>query len=253
MKGYIIMITCYQRDQYGDGRQLKVVVIQGVVNYCLSLNYMMIIIRSLQEMMVVVILFQGRILSSGDVLHKKWGEFGNVLFFRCLLNLFTCKNLVTKICPSLHSIPSQFVLLATTPSSISILLQTTQPLLHIRHSPSHLRHKTIPNRFLIIDKYSQQKLPSKFNVKVASTFIIWVLIMSLSVMYFWEIILCGCQLIAITVFIKIWFIFRHFLETTKRDSYKEYLLINCDPKVLLCWREEIGAPLHDSLQLHVGE
>lgn len=65
------MITCYQRDQYGDGRQLKVVVIQGVVNYCLSLNYIMIIIRSLQEMIVVVILFKGRILSTGDVLHKK--------------------------------------------------------------------------------------------------------------------------------------------------------------------------------------
>lgn len=65
------MITCYQRDQYGDGHQLKVVVIQDVVNYYLSLSYMMIIIRSLQEMMVVVILFQGRILSSGDVLHKK--------------------------------------------------------------------------------------------------------------------------------------------------------------------------------------
>lgn len=55
---------------YGDGHQLKVVVLQNVVNYCLSVlhgdNN-----ESLQEMIVVVILFQGRILSSGDVLHKK--------------------------------------------------------------------------------------------------------------------------------------------------------------------------------------
>lgn len=201
-------------------------------------------------MMVVVILFQGRILSSGDVLHKKWGEFGNVLFFRCLLNLFTCKNLVTKICPSLHSIPSQFVLLATTPSSISILLQTTQPHLHIRHSPSHLRHKTIPNRFLIIDKYSQQKLPSKFNVKVASTFIIWVLIMSLSVICFWEIILCGCQLIAISALSRSDLFLDISLKPQREIPIKS---TTCDPKVLLCWREEIGAPWHDLLQLHVGE
>lgn len=153
-----------------------------------------------------------------------------MLFFRCLLNLFTCKNLVTKICPSLHSIPSQFVLLATTPSSTYILLQTTQTLLHIRHSPSHLRHKTIPNRFLIIDKYSQQKLPSKFNVKVASTFIIWVLIMSLSVMYFLEIILCGCQLIAISALSRS----DLFLDISLKPQREIPIKTICDPKVLLC-------------------
>lgn len=114
--------------------------------------------------------------------------------------------------------------------TLYILLQTTQPLLHIRHSPSHLRHKTIPNRFLIIDKYSQQKLPSKFNVKVASTFIIWVLIMSLSVMYFWEIILCGCQLIAISALSRS----DLFLDISLKPQREIPIKSTCDPKVLLC-------------------